>query len=187
MLTDAYRGPERRAAIRAIRTFKPIYVEADDKSTVGVMRDISTDGVGFEADVGFKVGQELRYRWGDEPFVSGKVIWTGSGRFGIAHDEPLSPASLEPKRYRSVRVPILREATIYLDGRGIPAETVNFSQKGFCTLASERIRHGALVTLKVGNRFFERATAKWSADERVGFAIPEPLPVAHMSSLMAGQ
>lgn len=187
MPIEPYLGPERRSLSRTVRTFKPMYIEAENETTVALMRDLSTEGVGFEADAQFQVGQELLYRWGDEALRSGKVIWAKDGRFGVANDEALTAETLFPERYRSVRIPLAERTTIFSDGRRIEAQAINFSQKGFCVSVGEHIRKGALVTLQIGSRFFENTTAKWAGNDRVGFAFPHALPISEMSRLASGR
>lgn len=187
LMMEQYLGSERRSKVRAVRTFKPVCIEAEGQTLVALMRDISTTGAGFETETGLKVGQELRYRWGDEPFRKAEVIWVDGGRFGVANHEVLAPKDLFSKRYRSVRVPITAPTSIFVDGNRIEAEAVNFSQKGVCALVSDQIRNGALATLKIGKRYFEGATAKWGENDRIGFAFSKGMPIGEMSRLLVGR
>lgn len=178
---------ERRAFSRAIRTFKPSCIEIDGSPGVALLRDLSPSGAGFESDQNVLVGQTLRYRWGDHDFRDGRVIWTNGSFFGVANDEvaqePITGCGIE----RSVRIPLCAPATIFLDGSRIEAEVLNFSQRGLCALAAHPVRDGALVTVKVGRRYFESATSKWSRSSRMGVSFVKPMALPEMSALMAGR
>ena len=178
---------DRRSQPRSLRTYKPVFVETEGKALVALMHDISTTGAGLSANEPFRIGQELRYRWGTKPFQAGKVIWGQNHRVGIANDSEILPDDLLEPNYRSVRIPLCAPATVFVGGKRLDAEVLNVAQSGVSTLTSEPIPEGALATIKIGRRYFEAATAKWTDDERTGFRLGKALPVSELSSLLVGQ
>ena len=175
---------DRRKQTRVKRVFKPAMIKADGISTVGMLRDISGAGIGLEVEEGlFQVGQNIECVWGCNDPLSGTVIWAEDGRIGVASHVPDTKFEDTSTQYRSVRIPVTAGANIYLDGKRLVAETVNFAQKGFCAVVSGKIRHGALATIEIGRRSFFNATAKWMKGEKAGFAIAQPLSIGEMQHL----
>lgn len=184
---DRYHFTERRQMARSMRVFRPACLESEGETSVALMRDISRSGAGFEGTKRFLIGQEVRYRWGDNEYRSAKVIWVDGLRFGIANDELCHEADIIPANYRSVRIPISAPASIFVEGRRVDGELVNFAQKGVCALASSSITQGALATIKIGRRYIENITTKWIEGDRVGFALSKPLPVSEMAAITQGR
>lgn len=188
--SETYAFEERREAVRAIRTFKPMCVESEGRISVGLLRDLSLSGAGFDTcDMlsPFREGQELRYRCGDDEYRSATVKWVQNGRVGVLHHEPLSQIELSPESYRSVRVPFSAPTTIFVDGERLEGEIINFAQGGLCSLVSRRIRQGALATVMIGKRCFEGVATKWIKGERVGFSLQKAMPIPEMALLTEGR
>ena len=178
---------ERRQMERSMRVLRPACLEIDGAASVALMRDISRSGAGFEGAGRFVVGQEIRYRWGDNGYRSAKVIWVDGSRFGVANDQLCDEADLVPAKYRSVRVPISAPASLFVNGDRVEGEVINFAQRGVCILACSPVGQGALATIKIGRRFLENVTSKWIDGDRVGFALAEPLPVREMAAIAQGR
>jgi hypothetical protein len=178
---------DRRSQPRSIRTLKPVFVETEDTALVALMQDISTTGAGLAVTAPLRIGQDVRYRWGTRPFQTGRVIWVQNGRVGIANDCELLPDDLIEPNYRSVRVPLSAPATVFVGGKRLDAEILNVAQSGVSALTSQAVPSGALATIKIGRRYFEGATAKWTDKEQTGFRLARALPVSEMSNLLVGQ
>lgn len=177
----------RRENDRHLRVYKPALIECDGLGVVGILRDVSSKGAGFEVEgEHFKVGQAIDYRWGDRPDISGRIVWADAGRIGVLNDEIDADYEAALKRYRSVRLPFSAPANIYVDGMRLAAETLNFAQRGVCALVAGEIRQGALATIEIGRRCFQSATAKWIDGERVGFALRDTMGPGQMNALQAG-
>lgn len=181
---DRYQFAERRQMERSMRVFRPACLESEGKTSVALMRDVSRSGAGFEGTGRFVVGQEVRYRWGDNDYRSAKVIWVDGSRFGIANDQLGDENDLIPNNYRSVRIPISAPASIFVGGRRVEAELVNFAQKGACALAAHSVAQGALATIKIGRHFIENVTTKWVEGDRIGFSLSKPLPLSEMAAIV---
>ena len=185
---DLHQVDERRSAVRhARKTFKHACIRIGDRECPAFLRDLSHHGAGLEVAQSVTIGQTIDYRWDDEAFRSGKVIWMQSNRIGlenIALENALSPRG---KAYRSVRIKAEAPVSIFSNGSKFEGELQNFAQRGLCIVSSAPIMRGALATIQIGKRQFEQVTAKWCKGNKLGFALPSPLSLTEMSNLVEGR
>ena len=176
---------ERRASSRPSARFQTACIEIDGISSIALMRDLSQDGAGFESDVPLTCGQPISYRWGNEDFFHGKVIWAANGRFGVQND-PDSPVYTPTPgyAYRSVRIPVSLPASVYVDAVRHEAELVNLAHRGLCLLIDQPVVQGSLATIRVGCNLLEAATIKWSDGYEKGIALAQPLSLREMSAML---
>ncbi|MCR2832465.1 hypothetical protein [Parerythrobacter lacustris] len=149
------------------------------------MRDLSHEGAGFESDIPLTCGQPISYRWGNEDFRHGTVIWSADGRFGVENDPGTPSYTPCPGfAYRSVRIPASLPATVYVNAVRHEAELVNLAHRGLCVLMDQPVVAGALATVRVGRHLLEAATVKWADGYEKGIALARPLGVRELSAVL---
>jgi len=181
---ELHQFDERSIVVRHSRkTYKHACIRIGERECPAFLRDLSDHGAGLEIAQPVKIGQTIDYRWDDEAFRSGRVIWAQSNRIGIENIE--SANTLLPKKvaYRSVRINAQVPVSIFCNGGAFEGQLQNFAQRGLCILSTAPIMRGALATIKIGKRQFEQVTAKWCKENKLGFALPKPLTLAEMSNL----
>ncbi len=176
---------ERRSLPRPSVRFQPACIEADGRCHIALLRDTHRLGAGFESDLPLSCGQTIRYRWGNEDFVTGTVIWTGVGKFSVKAD----PGQLQAQRsttfsYRSVRVPASLPVSVFADSRKLDGELINFAHRGACILLSQSIPDGTMATLKVGCNEIDASTFKWTDGIKRGIAFSRPLAIREMAAIL---
>ncbi len=177
---------ERRETERSKKTFIPACLNRDDAVAVAMMRDLSESGAGFESDLPVSIDDLIDYKWGNEEFRSGRVIWADGSRFGVRNISARNPLDYSGSRYRSVRVPSKGAVRIYCDGSRIEGELVNVSQRGFCVSVPPAIRRGSLATIEVNDHCFEGVTAKWVSKDKAGLTLPAPLSLTKLNAVLQG-
>lgn len=177
----------RRNTGRFRKTFMPACLSIEDRQSVGLLRDLSVDGAGIQTEASLRIGQHIGYRWGDEEFRTGKVIWIDGLRVGLLNLDRPNVIEMDPARYRSVRIATHAPVTVHCEGHRIEGELLNIAQRGFCVLAAGKVRQGALATVQIGKRHFEQVTSKWLESDRIGFSLPTSLPIDCMAKVVEGR
>ena len=177
---------ERRHFDRHRKTYKHACIRTDGRELPVLMRDLSECGAGIETVRRLAVGQILDYRWDDEDFRTGKVIWVNENRVGIENAAVSNSLRKQQMPYRSVRVHASAPVSVFAGGRRIEGELWNVAKRGLCILTAAKIQQGALTTIRVGKRQIENVTAKWCGADKIGFAFPNALSIAEMVSLVEG-
>lgn len=173
---------DRRKDCRPSVRFQPACLEFDHKSYIALLRDVSRSGAGFESDLPVRPGDILRYRWGNSDFINGRISWAQNGRFGV---ENLSTPAFYPVQskyaYRSVRIPVFAETTVYIDQKPQLAVLHNVAQRGVCVELPQSLRIGALLSIRLGTKICEAACVKWSAGNRTGVALRQSLRIGEIT------
>lgn len=127
----------------------------------------------------------MSYRWGNEDFRHGTVIWSADGRFGVENDPGTPAYSAKPGfAYRSVRIPVSLPASVFVGALRHEAEVVNLAHRGLCVLMDQPVIQGALATVRVGRLLLEAATVKWADGHEKGIALAQPLGMREMSCVL---
>ena len=148
-----------------------------------MLRDISSNGAGFESDVPLVIGEKVRVTWGSFDLAEAEVIWSQGKQFGL--NLPVGELVAQSAYLnRAVRVPISLPATIYLNGERHNGELLNISQAGASVALSCDVTRGALATICCGDHTFENAEVKWARDGVVGFRLARLLTIAKMKELL---
>ena len=164
--------------------YQPACLEIDQKAHIVLLRDISRSGAGFESDLQVKVGEPLKYRWGNSEYTAGQVSWIENGRFGVENLAGLTSRNQKTKfGYRSVRVPLQADTTVYVDGRPHDAFLHNFGQRGLSLELANDLRAGAMMSVKMGKMVLDAVTVKWCEGNRVGATLRQALRIGEMAQI----
>ncbi|MEE8230286.1 MAG: hypothetical protein V3R15_02240 [Qipengyuania citrea] len=173
---------DRRRTGRSIRTFRAACIEIDGKAYTATMKDFSEFGSGFEGKIPVTRGDIVRYRWGSSPLLDATVAWVDGSRFGLENATPFDMARGKSFPYRSVRIPLAREAAVFVGGRCVEGSAINIAQKGFCLSLTERVPQGCLSTLEIGGNVFENTTLRWTDGAHAGFALDRPMSIPDVAA-----
>ncbi|MDG6077734.1 hypothetical protein E3U23_00780 [Erythrobacter litoralis] len=184
---DRHYSQERRQLDRLHRIYKPACLLVDGREKPALLRDISSFGAGLETNQRFGIGEAIQYRWADEQFRMGKVIWSHCNRIGIENVDELNSISSSTKTYRSVRFKGEAPVSVFADGRRYEGELVNLAQRGVCVVSTASLRRGVLATVQIGKHSLESLTARWSSGNKTGFSLPRSLKIENMAAILEGK
>ncbi|TMM49016.1 PilZ domain-containing protein [Qipengyuania marisflavi] len=176
---------ERREHDRLRHIFLPACFEYEDVFHVGVIRDMSSKGIGVQSDFLPRIGETVHIQWGNCEPLAGRVQWTLGNRFGInVETDPLEYSRTHP--YRSVRVPVGLPGEIHIAGSSHLGEILNMSTKGIAVSHSGSLRKGQLASVSFGNENFENCTVRWSRDGMVGLSLDQTVRLQTLSEIIDG-
>lgn len=177
---------DRRQGPRAISMFKSAYVRSEGRLHFVTLRNLSESGVCLDAYPGVSEGDEIEYCIDSGGPRAGVVKWVRDGRFGVGAEQTESAhTSLRPLPQRSVRLPLVFSAHLFLEGRQQEVTIHNLSISGACIDSPSGLEQGQLVSIKIANRVFELATIRWVHVGKAGVRFAEAVNRADFGKLVA--
>ena len=173
---------DRRSEARAITVYRPCCVRIGERSTAGLIRNMSAGGLMVETRLPARVGSEIEYLDGVSTWRRARVSWTGPNRLGLAHLEmeerqPVFPA-------RPVRMPATLSARMWLDNGPVEIGIGNISQTGLFVFGVPRLHAGRLVTVSINRCDYPQSSVRWWADGSAGLRFHRPIPLSHLCDLV---
>ena len=155
------------------------------------VRNISDRGMMLAADVPITVGEKLEIALSDTVMIRGEVVWSETGRCGVAFDEEVDVADVlkqlaaeqRATGYRQPRLPVRTQAQVVTDESTSNIELVDMSQNGAGFIHDGHLEVGKEFDLILAGGIKRRAIVRWSRAGRGGLWLTQPLDRADLESI----
>jgi hypothetical protein len=192
---EGRRREERRKDKRFTLILRVGVLEQMDKSSLCLVKNISSTGVQIKFYTHPVVGNEATIRVADEPPVKGHVVWVKGDVAGLSFDEELDSArvlrvrdKLGPNRRRSVpRVSVNAAATLRAGGRARPATIRDISSLGARLHTGSSLNEGDRAVIAFAELAPITAFVRWCDGEEVGLSFETPIPMQVIAHWIEGQ
>jgi hypothetical protein len=192
---ERWRREERRKEKRFTLILRVGVLEQLDKSSLCLVKNISSTGVQIKFYTHPIVGSEASIRVADEPPVKGRVVWVQGEVAGISFDEELDSArvlrvrdKLGPNRRRSVpRVSVNASATLRTGGRTRHATIRDISSLGARLRTRSSLNEGDRAVIAFAELPPIAAFVRWCDGEEVGLSFETPIPMQVIAHWIEGQ
>lgn len=184
-MTDCEPGQfeERRSDRRTTTVYRPVLIETDEIAGFCLLRNISAEGMMGRFHTKFAPDTAVSVQFNPCLSASGKVSWSGDGMIGIRFASPidvpqillgLSTSPLKGKVNRAPRLQMQATIQIVLDGRTVPVEVQDISQKGL-KVRTACLRSGDEITVLLDGLAPKKAVVRWTQPQQVGLNFVQPL------------
>jgi hypothetical protein len=182
-MTDDRDPTDKRAEPRATLIYKPLLVEVGPIVGFCLAKNISSSGMMGRFYTPCSVGAQAKVHFNDFHFTSGMIAWSNDGAIGVKFDEPidveqmlalLSQPRLGSKVNRALRLAIEANAEVVCDGRTVPVDLLDISQKGV-KLRSPFLNQGDEVVVKIDGLEPRKAMVQWAKGGMAGLNFVRPL------------
>jgi hypothetical protein len=189
------RSEERRKERRQTLVFRIGVLEQQAKSSLCVVRNISSTGVQFRFYTPPIVDAPASLRVADELPVAGRILWIKGDNGGMNFDEALDTTALlrvqqklGPGRRRSTpRVAIEASATLRTGGRTYRASVHDISSLGARVRTSSALNPGDRAIVTFPDLPWFNAYVRWSDGEESGLTFETPIPMAIIAKWIDGR
>lgn len=155
------------------------------------VRNMSDRGMMLAADVPITVGEKLEIALSDTVMIRGEVVWSETGRCGVAFDEEVDVADVlkqlaaeqRATGYRQPRLPVRTQAQVVTDESTSNIELVDMSQNGAGFIHDGHLEVGKEFDLILAGGIKRRAIVRWSRAGRGGLWLTQPLDRADLESI----
>ena len=155
------------------------------------VRNMSDRGMMLAADVPITVGEKLEIALSDTVMIRGEVVWSETGRCGVAFDEEVDVADVlkqlaaeqRATGYRQPRLPVRTQAQVVTDESTSNIELVDMSQNGAGFIHDGHLEVGKELDLILAGGIKRRAIVRWSRAGRGGLWLTQPLDRADLESI----
>lgn len=163
--------------------YRPILIETDCFVAFCLAKNISPAGMMIRLSNDCTVGSEVKVHFSDFDTVTGSISWSNEEAIGIKFDASLDLEQMlaqlnMPRRKgkvsRGLRLKIDVKAEIVREGRTVPVELIDISQKGV-KLRSQFLNQGDEVVVYVAGLDPRKAIAKWTRDGMAGLNFLRPI------------
>jgi PilZ domain-containing protein len=192
---DDWRFAERRKEARFTMILRVGVLEQNGKSSLCLVKNISTSGVKLKCYARPVVDAEASIRVADEPPLRGRLVWIDNDIVGMSFAEELDAAALlrvqqklRPNRRRTTpRVDVAASACLRTGGRIYHAAVCDISSVGarIKTITSLKPGDRAIVTLS-GLPSLE-SYVRWSDGNEAGLAFETPIPMQILANWIDGR
>lgn len=174
---------ERRSEPRTTLVHRPLLIEAENFVGFCMAKNISSSGMMGKFYRQCKVGTRVNVHFNDAHVVVGLIAWSSEVAIGIKFDAPinveemLARLSLPMRRgriSRAPRLPINVSAEIVCDGRTVPVDLIDISQRGV-KLRSPFLNVGDEVLVMIESLDTRKAIVKWAKGGFAGLNFLRPL------------
>lgn len=188
-MVDETQPADRRGAPRQAMVYRPILIEVDQLQGFFLVRNISETGMMGQFYTRCGVDTPVRVHVGEALVVTGAVIWSDGLGMGIKFDTEvnvseilarMSRPSHEGKVQRALRVNIAALGHIVSNGRTVPVETIDISQKGV-KLRSPYLQKGDEVVVSLDGLEPRMGLVRWARGGTAGLNFIRPLSFDSLS------
>lgn len=175
---------DRRASRRETMVYRPVLVEIGGIVGFCLAKNISSSGMMGRFHTDCTPGAAVKIHFNENLSTSGAVAWCSDGHIGIRFDEEidvpllllrLTQAGDDGKVSRAPRLKIAVQGHIVSNGRTVPVETKDISQKGL-KLRSTYLQAGDEVNVDLKGLEVRKAVVKWARSGVAGLNFLRPLP-----------
>lgn len=151
-----------------------------------VVRNISTWGGACQGLLGVEVGAQIELNFEDNCSVRGRVQWVQDDLCGIRFLTPISAAKLffnqRSQAERARRVPVSRQAVVFLESTARRAIIRNVSESGMMLETFCQLRTGDTIDVVAG-KFQCKGLVRWSNGKNAGIELLAPLQLDEFERL----
>lgn len=182
---------DRRGADRYRTVWRIAKVVRNGDAGLWRVRNISDRGMMLAADVPIIVGEKLEIALSDTVVIRGEVVWSETGRCGVAFDKEVDVADVlkqlaaeqRATGYRQPRLPVRTQAQAVTDEGASSIELVDMSQNGAGFVHDGHLEVGKELDLILAGGIKRRAIVRWSRAGRGGLWLTQPLDRADLESI----
>lgn len=180
---------EQREEARTATVFRPVLIEMEDFAGFCLVRNISSTGLMGEVYTSFASDTPALLHFEPNTAISGTVKWSKDGRVGIEFDDPIDVAGIlsavaadtfDGKVNRAPRLAIQFVGEILVEGRAIPIEVHNISQKGL-RVSARFLEPGEEVEVRLDGMRSRKATVRWAQLGMAGLNFITPIPFVELA------
>lgn len=168
---------------RTVTLYRPVLIETDEIAGFCLLKNISAEGMMGRFHTKFAPNTAVTVQFNPCLSASGKVSWSGDGMIGIrfasAIDVPsillgLATSPLKSKVNRAPRLQMQANIQIVVEGRTVPVEVQDISQKGL-SVRSAFLRSGDEITVLLDGLAPKKAVVRWTQPQLAGLNFIQPL------------
>lgn len=174
---------EKRREGRVRTVYRPCCLRAGQRCTVGLVRNVSSDGLMVETALEAEPGSEIDYFQETAQWRRARVVWREGTRVGLENiDEWIPESSAFP--YRPLRIPTSLLGRMWVHERMVEVGIGNISHKGVLAFGVPPIPRGQLITLTIAGREFANTSMRWWADGSAGLRFAQPMTLRALTELI---
>lgn len=185
---DANR-PDNRNGQRVMTVFKAARIGCASADDLGLIRNISTEGVMIETRLSLPVDEQIFIEIQSGNPMKGRVRWSKDGMTGVQLDRPIeiaealrtSSAEDVVDRIRPPRFDRVVDAALECNGRTWPTTTRNISLSGVQVATAQAVilpKH-AHAMLRIEGLGTLGGVLRWQRGGSIGMRFEAPLPLRH--------
>lgn len=192
---DNWRLQERRKEARYTLILRAGVLEQSGKSSLCLVKNISTSGVQVKVYARPTPDAEVSIRIADEPLVRGRLMWLKDDIAGIAFHQDLDATTLlrvqqklRSKRRRAMpRVSVEAVATLRTGGRTYRAVVCDVSSIGARVRTSSQLNAGDRVIVELQELPAIKGYIRWADGDESGLAFETAIPMQLLASWVDGR
>lgn len=170
-------------AKRTASVYRPVLIESNEIAGFCLLRSISSEGMVGRFHTQIAPNTEVTIQFNPLLTARGKASWSADGMIGIQFTTPIdlrrvllgmSTSPLKGKVYRAPRLQMQANIQIVVDGRTIPAEVQEISQKGL-KVRTDFLRSGEEITVLLDGLEPKKADVRWTQPQLAGLNFVQPL------------
>lgn len=181
--------PDNRTGQRVMTVFKAARIGCAHADDLGLIRNISTEGVMIETRLSLPVDEAIFIEIQSGNPMQGRVRWSKDGMTGVQLDRPIeiaealrtSSAEDVVDRIRPPRFDRVVEAALDCNGRTWPASTRNISLSGVQVATAQAVvlPKNAHAMLRIEGLGTLGGVLRWQRGGSIGMRFEAPLPLRH--------
>jgi hypothetical protein len=174
---------DQRRELRHQAVYLPCCLRLGRHCTVGLIRNVSANGLMIETELKAEPGVELDYFQDSGQWRRARVIWREERRIGLETiDDVVEESPAFP--YRAIRIPTSLVGRIWLDGKWVVVGIGNLSHRGVLAFGVPPISQGQLMTLTIAGREFPNTSLRWWAEGSAGLRFERPVTTRALTELI---
>ena len=193
--TQTGRRVERRKEGRFTLILRVGVLEQSGKSSLCLVRNISTLGVQLKCYSNPKVDAPASIRVADEPEVLGRIIWLNDAIAGMTFDQELDAATLlrvrqklKPNRRRAMpRLDVQASAILRVGGKTTRADVCDISSLGVRVRTTLPLRSGDRAIVEFSDLPSLPGFVRWADGHHAGLAFETPIPMQIIAHWIEGR
>jgi len=193
--TDHWRLEERRGEVRHTLILRVGVLEQGGKSSLCIVKNISSMGVQFKFYAPPIVGATASIRVADETAVEGHVVWAKDDVAGMNFFEELDSRTLlrvrqklkSIRRRNMPRIDVDASATLRSGGRVCRARVCDISSLGARVRTTAPLRAGDRAVLAFADLPSLNAFVRWSDGGESGLVFEAPIPMQIIAHWIDGR
>ncbi|MBV1688786.1 PilZ domain-containing protein [Novosphingobium sp. G106] len=181
--------PDNRAGQRVMTVFKAARIGCARADDLGLIRNISTEGVMIETRLSLPVDEAIFIEIQSGNPMQGRVRWSKDGMTGVQLDRPIeiaealrtSNAEDVVDRIRPPRFDRVVDAALECNGRTWPTTTRNISLSGVQVATAQAVvlPKNAHAMLRIDGLGTLGGVLRWQRGGSIGMRFEAPLPLRH--------
>ena len=174
---------DQRRELRHQAVYLPCCLRLGNHCTVGLIRNVSANGLMIETELEAEPGIELDYFQDSGQWRRARVIWREGRRVGLETiDQVVEESPAFP--YRAIRIPTSLVGRIWLGGKWVEVGIGNLSHRGVLAFGVPPIASGHLLTLTMAGREFPNTSLRWWAEGSAGLRFERPVTTRALTELV---